>query len=140
MEVPLYVKRLVPEAKLPTRAYVGDAGWDLYSIESKSLARHCFEEFRTGIAVEIPTGYYGQIAARSSSGKKGMIVHPGVIDSGYRGEISLFIRNLGMDVNIVKGDKIAQMLILPVPASYIVEVEELTKSARGLNAMGSSGR
>lgn len=140
MALMLLYKKLHTEAKAPTRAYEGDAGWDMYTVESGSLAKAAHREFHTGIALEIPKGYYGQLSTRSSFGKQGLVVHPGVIDSGYRGEISIFVRNFGMDYSIIKGDKIAQLLILPVPFVELIEVKDLGTSFRGTSALGSSGR
>jgi dUTP pyrophosphatase len=136
----LLIKKLHKDAKLPTRAYAGDAGLDLYSVESKSLGRGSSGEFHTGIAVEIPYGYFGLMGTRSSFGKDGLFIHPGVIDAGYRGELTVFIRNHGRDFDVLKGYKIAQLLILPVPNIELVETTTLNPSSRGERALGSSGR
>jgi dUTP pyrophosphatase len=137
------VKKLSPEAKLPSKAHPDeDAGFDLYCTESAWLAaERGVEEVPTGISVEIPKGYYGQIMTRSSFGKKGMRVHPGVVDSGYRGEITIFVYNFAScQYKIEAGDKIAQLLILPVPEVEIEEVEGLSSSNRGEKGFGSTGR
>lgn len=151
----LKIKRLHKEAKVPTRAYQGDAGIDLYAIEAKmipvykpgefiefaSLPQEAVVEIKTGIAIEIPEGHYGEIKCRSSLGKIGMRIHSGVIDAGYRNEITIWIQNLGQREYIVnKGDKVAQLIIKPVVNFEITEVKELSKSERGLKGHGSSGK
>ena len=145
----LKIKLITNNAKIPTKAYSNDAGWDLYSIESKSLypfefnlpANSGLVNVRTGIEVAISEGYYGQVACRSSLGRRGIRVHPGVIDSGFRGEISIFMQNLSSSfVEICEGDKIAQLIILPIFTGGIEIVGELPGSERGRNGFGSSGR
>ena len=154
IDMKLQVKRLSEDVKLPTKAYEGDAGWDLYSCEDVHVTMHFQSksdllEVHTGVAVAIPEGYYGQIMCRSGLGRKGWRVHPGVIDAGYRGEITIFIQNHrmtqhnmheGQKLDIKKGDKIAQMLILPVPHFELEVVEDLPESQRGEKGFGSSGR
>jgi dUTP pyrophosphatase len=151
----LKVKRLHKEAKVPTRAYQGDAGVDLYAIESKmvpvykpgefiefaNLPQDAMVEIKTGIAIEIPEGHYGEIKCRSSLGKIGIRVHSGVLDAGYRGEITVWMQNLGQKEYVVnKGDKIAQIIVKAVVPFEVTEVKELSKSVRGLNGHGSSGK
>src|SRR5208282_4520280 len=95
----------------------------------------------TGIAVALPEGYYGQIFPRSSLGKKGLQVHLGVIDTGYRGRITVLVYNhSGQTHKILKGDKIAQLVLLPVPPVDVEVVDALPPSLRGAKAFGSSGR
>jgi dUTP pyrophosphatase len=139
----LLVKKLVPDAKLPTKAYSDDAGFDLYALNDVEYHKQDgLIEIHTGIAIAIPKGYYGQVACRSGMGRRGWRVHPGVIDSGYRGEISVFMQYHGSEnhISIHKGDKIAQLLILPVPDIETVESNELPTSERGEKGFGSSGR
>jgi len=141
----LPIKKLHKDATLPTKAYEGDAGWDLYACEDLSLAPalgdYDIAEINAGIAVAIPEGYYGQVMCRSGLGKKGLRVHHGVIDAGYRGPVTIFVQNQGKEfINIKKGDKAAQLLILPVPDVKLYEVMELPESERGVKGFGSSDR
>lgn len=150
----IFVKKLHPDAQIPSKAHPEeDAGFDLYSCDDiVEIKEGEVKEVKTGVALEIPQGYYGQIMTRSSFGKKGLRVHPGVVDSGYRGEITIFVYNLS-DQNarntmyvedngyaILKGDKVAQLLILPVPAVEMEETDDLGWSSRGANGFGSTGR
>jgi dUTP pyrophosphatase len=133
-------KKLNPDAKAPTRAYKGDAGWDLYATEDAYVDRHG-KEVKIGLAFEIPEGWQMQIHTRSSMGKKGLRCHLGVVDAGYRNEVTIFVWNQSnVDYQINKGDKIAQAIFLPVPDMDMVEAEELSQSERGLKGVGSSGR
>jgi dUTP pyrophosphatase len=152
----LKVQRLHPEAKIPTRAYEGDAGLDLYAVEDKVLPVYNGDErmlefahlpietvveVKTGIAISVPKGKYTRIECRSSLGRKGIRVHGGIIDSGYRNEITVWMQNLGnQDYIIKKGDKIAQLVIMSVELLEVKEVEELEESERGLKGHGSSGK
>lgn len=137
------VKKLREDAIIPTKAYKGDVGWDLYSLNDRLLHANELSVFDLGIAMEIPEGYFGMIADRSSMGKKEFKVFGGIIDSPYRGEISLCLKNTGsLPQYIKKGDKIAQLLIIPyADAIYeMVEVEELSVSERNTQGFGSSGQ
>lgn len=134
----LKVKRLTETAKLPTKAKDGDAAFDLYSDEP-SVECHFGHPIRTGIAAEIPDGYFGLVLGRSSVAKRGADVIAGVIDSGYRGEWHVQIHGF-TKVEFERGDKIGQVVILPVPQVEVVEVDELSPSARGSGGFGSSGR
>jgi dUTP pyrophosphatase len=139
----LKVKLLDQDAKLPTKAYPGDAAFDLYSIEAVMLKPGQTVKIRTGIALEIPEGYYGQIADRSSLAKCGIKVFGGVIDSKYRGEVQVLMSNLDTFERIWQplplGARIAQLIILPVPHTAIVEVTELESTERADKGFGSSG-
>jgi len=141
----LQVKKLHKNAKLPTKAYSEDAGWDLYACENLELAPalgdYDIAEINVGIAVAIPGGYYGQVMCRSGLGKKGLRVHHGVIDAGYRGPVTVFAQNQGKErLSIKKGDKIAQLVILPVPEMEAEWTKELPVSDRGAKGFGSSDR
>jgi len=136
-------KKMSKDAKTPTQAYEGDAGWDLYSVEDIILLPNTTTEVHTHISMEIPQGIFGLITARSSQGKIGIRIHPGIVDSGYRYECSPFIQNLTLaPYEIKKGDKICQMIFQPyaIPKQGMIEVEELSKSERGIKGHGSSGR
>jgi dUTP pyrophosphatase len=144
--IEIKVKKLYPHSKLPTRANDGDAGWDLYAAESFGGVSDLpldHATIKTGIAVEIPEGYFGLIKPRSSlSAKWGINVTAGVVDCGYRGEIGVVLQtsnNRGLP-QIAQGDKIAQMVIIPIPATKVVEVSALSETVRGEKGFGSSGK
>lgn len=135
----LKCKRLDVNAKLPTKANALDAGFDLYAIEATNVG-YLSTKIRTGISVEIPDGYFGMICSRSSMGAKGLQVLGGIIDSGYRGEVIVMLASNCSEFNKINvGDKIAQMVILPVPDMQIVESNDLNDSERGNKGFGSSG-
>ncbi len=140
------VKRLYKNAIIPTYARLGDAGMDLYCV----LIGWGFHDmipkesrlFTSGVAMEIPEGFVGLIRPRSGLAVKKSIdtLTSGVIDSGYRGEIFVnLINHSDETVRINHGDRIAQMLILPVYTAEFVEVDELSESPRGANGHGSTG-
>jgi dUTP pyrophosphatase len=146
----LRVKKLHPDAILPTKAYPGDLGWDLYACESLVLERKETSLVSTGIAIAFPSGYGGLIRDRSSiATKRELFVVAGVIDNGYRNEIKVAFYNPGhvdsgwyepyRDV-INVGDKIAQLILLPVFNPALIEVSEFEdETVRGEKGFGSSG-
>ncbi len=136
------VKKLSPEAVLPSYAHAWDAGMDLYVVESVTLAFGEIGKVRTGVSVEIPDGFVGLIWDKSGlSMNYGLKTLGGVIDSGYRGEIVVGVMNLGKDVyTFEKGHKVAQMLVQPVNKVEIVETDGLTESDRGEKGFGSTGK
>jgi dUTP pyrophosphatase len=141
--VQVRVKRLNPDAKIPKAAKKGDVAFDLYSVidyEIKPGERYAIP---TGIALEIPIGYEGQVRPRSGLAlKEGLTVlnTPGTIDSGYRGEVKTIIINLGdTPFQITKGMRISQLAIRPVPDVEFVEVDELSDTDRGEGGFGSTG-
>jgi dUTP pyrophosphatase len=127
-------------ATAPTRAYDGDAGIDLYASRDIKILGRSTKRVHTDIAFEIPKGYYGQIFDRSGLGGRAEIfVKCGVIDSGYRGEVLVtFGNNSNYPYQIKKGDKIAQMVILPVPEFELARVSNLKKSEREDKGFGST--
>lgn len=137
------VKLLCPGARVPMKAHAGDAGWDIYASEAAHVAPGETKIIKTGIALEIPVGWYGQIKSRSGLGAKGLIVTAGVVDSGYRGEVGVVVinGNKGPDgsFSFQPGDKIAQMVFLPVPDVEINLTEALNGSIRGQGGFGSTG-
>jgi deoxyuridine 5'-triphosphate nucleotidohydrolase len=149
----LKVKRLTKTAKLPTKAYEHDAGFDLYADESTTVSGITIVS--TGIAVEIPPGYSGVIKDRSGIATKRWIhIVAGVIDSQYRGEVKVAMSGPVMTIidsigncieahssnkSIKYGDKIAQLLILPVPNFTIEEVDNLSDTERSDGGFGSTG-
>lgn len=136
--------KLLDKQCIPTRAYVGDAGLDLYARIPKliSIGQHTTAKIPTGICVEIPQGYVGLLLPRSSYNVKGLIEPVGTIDSGYRGEISAAITNAtDVPYHVNPYDKIAQLVIVPIAQIDSLNfVDELSKSERGVNGFGSSGK
>jgi dUTP pyrophosphatase len=137
------MKKLVADAVLPTRAHPGDAGMDLYALEETVLAAGQGKLIKTGIAMAIATGHVGLICDRSSMGKRGIKVMGGVVDAGYRGEVMVALWNLSAeDLRITRGDRIAQMLLLPIATPAVVglvEGEDLDSTSRGAGGFGSTG-
>jgi dUTP pyrophosphatase len=142
--VSLRVSRLDPRAVLPTRAYDGDAGLDLYALEAATLGPGERAAVPTGIAVEIPAGHAGLVLARSGLAARhgiALVNAPGLIDSGYRGEIRVLLLNTDRTAtyDVGAGDRIAQLLLVRYEAPELVEVEELAESERAGGGFGSSG-
>ena len=131
-----------PDAKLPTYAHNGDAGFDLYAIESVTIRVSERVLVSTGISMEIPDGYVGLIWDKSGlSMNHGLKNLGGVVDAGYRGEIKAGMVNLSAeDYTITVGHKVAQMLIQKVEHAEITEVTELSDSTRGKGGFGSTGK
>ena len=131
-------KRLYPDSKLPTRAHANDAGLDLY-VRS---AMRCTGGFNvgTGVSVEIPPGHFGIVLPRSSMNRSGYTTKAGVIDSGYCGEIRVFIGTVEENENtMILGAKIAQLVIVPCLLGDVVEAD-FEGGERGTNGFGSTGK
>lgn len=137
----LHIKKLHPDAKIPTFAHESDAGMDLYTLQALEIAPMVRAQVSTGIAFEISDGYVGLIWDKSGlSQKKGLKVLGGVVDAGYRGEVFIGVVNLGAESIVFEaGDKVAQMLIQKIEHPEIVEVTELRDADRGTGAFGSTG-
>ncbi len=137
----LKVKRLSPDAVLPTVAHPGeDIGYDLYSAEDLTIPGGGSAGVHSGIAIEFVPSAGGIVKTRSGLAKKRLMCNAGVIDAGYRGEIIVLIENLGDEpYSIRKGDKIAQLLEHPFLAGEVAE-GELSEAARGVKGFGSSGQ
>ena len=143
MELP--VAKLKPEAVLPTRAHEGDAGLDLYACEAAHIGPGERWSVGTGVAVEIPDGHAGLVLPRSGLAKKhgiALVNAPGLIDSGYRGEIRVLLLNTdpAETFRVEPGDRIAQLVISPIALTEPVETQSLADSSRGDGGFGSSGR
>ena len=142
----LRIKKLEEGAKIPFRATLHSAGIDLYALlkEPVEIGSHEICQIHTGIACEIPIGFAGFIFARSSLGIKHGVTPSncvGVIDSDYRGEIIVgLINQLDTPFIVQPGDRIAQLIIMPVMTPDIEEVEELTPTRRGTGGFGSTGK
>ena len=141
--IELPIQRLRDDAVVPQRAYAGDAGLDLSSCERVELAPGERALVGTGLAVAIPEGYAGFVQPRSGlAAKHGLTVvnSPGLVDSGYRGELRVVLLNTDASEPFVvePGMRIAQLVVLPIPAFELVEVDELPVSERGARGFGSS--
>ena len=137
------VRRLREDAVLPSQAYDGDAGLDLAACEGAVLEPGARATIGTGVAVEIPEGYAGFVQPRSGLASRhgiGVVNSPGLVDSGYRGEIRVVLLNTDTSEPFVvePGMRIAQLVVLPVPELELVEVDELPDSERGVRGFGSS--
>ena len=141
MEIPL--KRLDPGLPVPAHAHPGDAGTDLYSAAAVRLVPGERSTVPTGVAVAIPEGFTGLIVPRSGLARRsgiGVVNAPGLIDSGYRGEIAVVLVNHGGEaVDIDRGDRIAQLVVVPVVVQEFVAVVDLPSSSRGEGGFGSTG-
>jgi dUTP pyrophosphatase len=139
------VARLRDDALLPSRAHDGDAGLDLHAAEAARIGPGERASVATGIAVEVPEGYAGLVLPRSGLAARhgiALVNAPGLIDSGYRGEVRILLLNTDRSESfeIEPGDRIAQLVIAPVGGLEPVEVAELAPSSRGEGGFGSSGR
>jgi dUTP diphosphatase len=143
--IELPIRRLREDAILPERAYPGDAGLDLAACGRHELGPGERAIVPTGLAVAIPEGYAGFVQPRSGlAAKHGISVvnAPGLVDSGYRGELRVVLLNTDSRQPFVvePGMRIAQLVVLPVPEVDLAEVEELPESERGVRGFGSSSR
>jgi dUTP pyrophosphatase len=143
--VELRIEKLRDGATLPTRAHEGDAGLDLYACDSAHIGPGERWGVGTGIAVEIPAGHAGLVLPRSGLARQhgiSLANSPGLIDAGYRGELTvLLLNNDPADVfRVAPGDRIAQLVVVPIALAEPLEVEGLAESARGEGGFGSSGR
>lgn len=125
----------------PRRHHAGDAGFDLTVSRYVQIFPDQIVHLSTNIAVEIPKGSFGLILPRSSTiTKKGLYVNPGIIDSGYRGEVQIVVRNItGNSVHVGEGERVAQLLILPTPPGDFAKVESLSHGDRDKGGFGSTG-
>ncbi len=142
--VTVRLKRLAEGIDLPAYAHEGDAGMDLHAAEAIQLAPGHRALVSCGFAMELPEGHAAFILPRSGlSSKHGITVvnAPGLIDSGYRGEVKVALVNLdpSQSYSIERGDRIAQMVIMPVPSVELLEAESLTDTERGAGGFGSTG-
>jgi dUTP pyrophosphatase len=140
----LEVTRLADAAVLPTRAYEGDAGLDLYSVETVAIEPGERASVGTGIAVAIAPGYAGLVLPRSGlAARHGitLVNAPGLIDAGYRGELRVLLLNTDRNdaFAIAPGDRIAQLLIVMLAEVELSEVDALDRAERGMRGFGSSG-
>jgi dUTP pyrophosphatase len=140
----LPVARLAAGARLPTRAYDGDAGLDLYAAHDARLEPGERREVGTGVAVAIPAGHAGLVLPRSGLAARhgiALVNAPGLIDAGYRGELRVLLLNTDRrePFAIEAGERIAQLLVVAFAAVVVRAVEALERSERGPRGFGSSG-
>src|SRR3984885_6495151 len=141
----LRVVRLHPRATLPARAHPDDAGLDLHALEAATLAPGERASIPTGIAIEIEPGHAGLVPPRSGlAARHGISVvnAPGLIDSGYRGELRVLLLNNDSSASfeVQAGDRIAQLVLIAGAITEPVEVTQLSETPRGVGGFGSSGR
>ena len=147
------VKKLKDGAIIPVKAHNSDAGLDLFTLEGFEIQKQQRKLVSTGIAVQIPKGHVGLIKEKSGLASRGIEIKAGVIDEGYTGELSVIMvypegftydsedNRLKRNAKMIfeAGDKIAQLVVLPVSSAKIIEVSELDDSDRGSDGFGSSG-
>ena len=145
-EVTVQFTRIHEDAQAPTHGSPLAAGWDLRSVEETEVFRDAYTKVKTGLKIAIPAGFEGQVRARSSLAAKGLILPnaPGTIDADYRGELMVLLTWIGEggSYTIPKGERVAQLVIAPVPNISFVEVSEseLSDTTRGEGGFGSTGR
>lgn len=139
MTIEIKVKKIHPDAIIPTYACEGDAGMDITAVSREINDNYI--EYKTGLSFEIPKGYVCLIFPRSSVTKKDLMLKNsvGVLDSGYRGELIFRFQKSGNQIYDI-GEKIGQIMIIPYPEIKILEVGELSETARGGGGFGSTGR
>lgn len=142
-EIPVQIKKLRPDAIIPAYRRRGDAGFDLHAAEDVAIPAGGVKILPTGLAVAVPEGFELQIRLRSGAALHTPLIlpnAPATIDSGYRGEVGIIVRNLGGgEFTVRKGERIAQGVIAPVFTAIFEEVCELPPSERGSGGYGSTG-
>lgn len=143
MYIPVNIKLTHPQAKIPTYTHPGDAGADIYSVDSGILEPYERKLISTGVCIAIPEGYVGLIHPRSGlAAKLGITIvnAPGTIDSNYRGEIKVNLLNTNSTpYSYCVGDRIAQIVFQQYEEAIFSQVDELDDTIRGINGLGSSG-
>jgi len=143
--VTLTFTRLSEDAREPSRAHDGDAGYDLYAVEAATIAPGERASVGTGIALAIPDGWAGLVLPRSGlAARHGITLPnaPGLIDAGYRGEVRVLLLNADSreTFHVAPGDRIAQLVLVRHESPELIEVESLEETVRGTGGFGSSGR
>ena len=141
MKEVIKVKKIVSNAEIPSYAYSSDVGFDLRAIASQRLLPGEQKEFKTGLIFEIPEGHVGLVRDRAGIiSKMGVHTCAGTFDSGFRGEVTIFLVNMSEETQFVdEGMRIAQIIILPVAKPQIVEVKKMNETERGTKSFGSTG-
>ncbi|MBN1970546.1 MAG: dUTP diphosphatase [Candidatus Delongbacteria bacterium] len=135
------VMRMNSDAIVPSKKSKDDAAWDIYASKDTVIINGKSGIVETGIAIEYPEGFWGQIEGRSGLASRGIFPVGGIIDNGYRGEHKIIMINLsGEDYVVSKGDRIAQLVLRKHFHGDMVEVSELSETTRGTNGFGSSGK
>ena len=128
-------------AKMPVRAHSTDAGYDLYARETQIVPARESAKFDTGVHIEIPVGFVGMLKSKSGLNVKHGITSEGVIDAGYTGSVvAKLYNNSGYDYTVNAGDKITQLVIMPIFTPDLEEVDTLEETERGNGGFGSTGR
>ena len=139
----LRIRRLTPDAVLPSAAHPGDAGLDLHAAAALTIEPGAWATVPTGITIELPPGTEGQVRPRSGlAHRHGVTVlnAPGTIDEGYRGEVGVILINHGSaPFEVTPGARIAQLVVKPRLDVQVVEIDELSATARGAGGFGSTG-
>lgn len=136
----VYVQPLFGDAVIPTLTHDNDVGYDLYLAEDVTIESGERRDVNCGVAIAMPDWLYGRITGRSSSVRKGLLVHEGIIDPGYRGPLLAYVTNLNEDtISLDKGDRVAQLIFAPAIRPALVSTYKLPKSGRGTKGLGSSG-
>lgn len=141
--VELQVACLTSRAVMPRKGFTADAGYDLAIPEDQALPPDVTCQIDLEIILQIPSGWYGQIFGRSSVFRRGLSVHPGVIDADYRGSVQLLVENRRRQIlHVQRGERLAQLLILPVPRVALrrISPDEIEPTSRGAGGFGSTGR
>lgn len=137
----ILLKRMDDRALRPSRSFPDDAGLDLYITDPIVLPPRQFMDLPTGWSIKIPDGYWGSVKARSSTFfKRGLIVHEGTIDSGYTGKLNIGVYNPQDEaIRLETGDRIAQIVLIPLVIFPCRVVDELPRTVRGPEGFGSTG-
>ncbi|MSU75720.1 MAG: dUTP diphosphatase [Candidatus Magasanikbacteria bacterium] len=135
------IKKLHPDARIPAYAHPGDAGLDLFSLETHTLQPKEAKLFKLGFALEFPHGYVALVKDKGSFAQRSIHSLGGVFDAGFRGEYNAHLINLGNEsYTIEKGHKLAQLVILPIITAELEETDKLNDSSRGMGQFGSTGK
>lgn len=137
----IFKVKLDADAVMPTKAHASDAGYDLYSRDDIEIKARSCAAFDTGVHIEIPDGYVGFLKAKSGLNVRNSITSTGVIDAGYTGSIVVKLyNNSDKDYTVSKGNKISQIVFLPIPEVILVEGDFSNDTERGDKGFGSSGK
>lgn len=135
------IKKIKEGAKLPSYAHPGDVGMDVYAMEEVTIQPGEHYRFYHGFALEVPEGYGVFVKDKSSISKAGLHTMGGIFDAGFRGEYNTHLVNLSNEPYTIEvGDKVSQLVVMQIPRAELVEVEELSESARGEGQFGSTGK
>lgn len=135
------VKLLHSNARMPTRAHSSDSGFDVYAISDAVVPPHGHLKVELGIALEPPYGHEVQVRGRSGLAGKGVFVHPGTVDQNFRGQIATHLFNHNdKPYFVTTGDRVCQLVVMPIPPVLLLEVTELGFTDRGEKGFGSTGR